>query len=321
MQSVRLAFPVSLLLMAATLAASAPAAPTAGSALTLPAGTLIDAAVVRPLWSKLAAPGAGIYAQTTFPVTVDGRIAIPPGTYVEGTIEKLTRPTRRSQRAVIEVLFTQIVFANGYVALLPPLPAGANGVAAAEAPIHSSAGPSASPSAGSANAPSLIDVTIQATTSNDLLLDNGAAIDVTLAAPLTLEAAQVAAAAPLSRAPQPGQFKSASLCVPIPGSPGTPGTPGTPDTVIPGTPGTPDTVIPGSDGMPDTVIPGTPATPDTVIPGSPGTPGTPGFPGYSCPAPPMVISCTLVAPAQTAAQQSGANQTDAGDIGKQKKKK
>lgn len=317
MQSVRLAFPVSLLLMAATLAASAPAAPTAGSALTLPAGTLIDAAVVRPLWSKLAAPGAGIYAQTTFPVTVDGRIAIPPGTYVEGTIEKLTRPTRRSQRAVIEVLFTQMVFANGYVVMLPPLPAATNSAAAAQAPIGPSAGPSASPT----DDPSLIDVTVQVTTSNDLLLDNGAPIDVTLAAPLALDAAQVAAAAPLSRAPQPGQFKSASLCVPIPGSPGTPGTPGTPDTVIPGTPGTPDTVIPGSDGMPDTVIPGTPATPDTVIPGSPGTPGTPGFPGYSCPAPPMVISCTLVAPAQTAAQQSGANQTGAGNIGKQKKKK
>jgi hypothetical protein len=74
------------------------------------------------------------------------------------------------------------------------------------------------------------------------------------------------------------QFKSATLCRPIPG------TPGSPDTVIPGTPGTPPTVIPGGPGMPDTVIPGIPGTPSTTIPGSPGTPGT------VCPGPPVVTS-------------------------------
>lgn len=238
----------------------------AGSAVTLPSGTKIEVAVVRPLWANLAAPGAPLYTQSTFPVVAGDRIAIPPGTYLEGTIEKLTRPTRRSKQAVIEVLFRQIIFANGYVVALPPQPAAGSQAAA----------------------PSLIDVTVQATTSNDVLLDNGAPIEVTLAAPLALNAAQVAAAAPLSHAPDPNQFKSASLCRPIAG---TPGTPGSPDTVIPGTPGTPDTVIPGGPGMPDTVIPGTPATPSTVIPGSPGTPGSP---GRACPAPAMVTASTLV---------------------------
>ena len=247
-------------------------ATTGGSTLTLAAGTQIEVAVVRPLWANLAAPGAQIYAQTTFPVVAEDRVAIPPGTYLEGTIEKLTRPTRRTKRAVLEVLFNQIIFANGYVVALPPLPGN----------VQPAAGPEP------AAAPSLIDVTVQVTTSNDVLLDNGAPIEITLAAPLALNAAQVAAAVPLSHAPDPGQLKSASLCRPLAGSPGTPGTP---DTVIPGTPGTPDTVIPGGPGMPDTVIPGTPATPGTVIPGSPGTPG---FPGRACPAPPMVVSSALV---------------------------
>ncbi len=253
--------------------AQAPAAATS-STLTLPSGTKIEVAVVQPLWANLAAPGAQLYAQTTFPVVAEDRVAIPAGTYVEGTIEKLTRPTRRTNRAVIEVLFTQIVFANNYVAALPALPTGeADGTAGG---------------AQNGPAPSLIDITVQVSTSNDVLLDNGAPIEITLAAPLALDASQESTAAPLSHAPVPGQFKSASLCRPIPGSPGTPGTA---DTVIPGTPGTPDTVIPGGPGMPDTVIPGTPATPATVIPG---TPGTPGFSGRPCPAPPMVISSTLV---------------------------
>jgi hypothetical protein len=240
--------------------------------ITLPAGTRIEAAIIRPLWANVAAPGSQLYGQTTFPVILGDRVAIPAGTYVEGTVEKLTRPTRRSNRASIEVLFTQIIFANGYVAPLPPMPVA----------------PAGAVSTAMVDAPSLIDVTVQVSTSNDLFLDNGAPIDITLGSPLALNAQLTTAAAPLSHAPDPGQFKSTTRCRPIAG---TPGTPGTPDTVIPGTPGTPDTVIPGGPGMPDTVIPGTPATPDTVIPG---TPGTPGFPGRSCPAPPMVISSTPV---------------------------
>jgi hypothetical protein len=144
------------------------------------------------------------------------------------------------------------------------------------------------PAANPAPGETLIAITIQVTPANDLLLDNGAEVEMTLGAPLQLDAKQVAQSIPLSRLPQPGQLKSATQCRNIPGSPGTPGTP---DTVIPGSPGTPDITIPGMFGSPDTVIPGTPATPDTVIPGSPGTSGTP---DYICPAKPLVISSTRV---------------------------
>jgi hypothetical protein len=261
---------VSCLFFLAFEAASMAQAPAAASAgITLVPGTKLEVALVRPLWANAAAPGSQIYAQTTFPVVAGDRVIIPAGTYVEGTIEKLTRPTRRSNRAQIEVLFTQIVFANGYVV---PLPASGTAASAQN------------------SAPSLIDVAVQVSPSNDLLLDNGAQVEIMLASPLALDAAQAAAALPLSHAPAPGQFKSASLCRP---TAGTPGTPGTPDTVIPGTPATPDTVIPGGPGMPDTVIPGSPGTPDTVIPGMSGTPGSP---GRSCAGPPMVISSTPVNP-------------------------
>jgi hypothetical protein len=208
-----------------------------------------------------------VYGQTTFPVVVGDRTAIPPGSYVQGIIEKLTRPTRRSKKADLDILLTQIVLANGYVAPLP-----------------------ASTPAGSGNTPpeTLTDVSIQVSADNDLVLDNGAQFEMTLAAPLLLDAKSVAEALPLSQAPTMGNFKSATLCRPIAGDPGTPGSP---DTVIPGSPGTPSTTIPGGPGMPDTVIPGTPATPDTVIPG---TPGSPGSPGRACPASPIVLSSTPI---------------------------
>jgi len=173
------------------------------------------------------------------------------------------------------VLFTQIVFADGYVVALQ---GGTKAASDASSAVRQSS-----------DAETLIAINIQATTGNDLLLDNGADVEMTLEAPLALDSRLTAQAIPLSRAPRPDLMRTASRCTYIPG---TPGTPGTPDTVIPGTPGTPDTVIPGGPGMPDTVIPGTPATPDTVIPG---TPGTPGIPGTVCPPKPLVISCMPVA--------------------------
>jgi hypothetical protein len=243
-------------------------------AITIPADSKIELVVIRPVWAKTAAAGASVYAQTIYPVVVGTRLAIPPGTYVQGTIEKVTRPTRKVNQAEFQILFTKIIFANGYTLALAD-PAGA----AVSQPVA---------------AETLMQVDVQVSTANDLLLDNGTQMEILLGAPLTVDANAVSASVVLSRAPQPGNLKSATLCRPTEGTPGSPGTPGTPDIVIPGSPGTPDTVIPGGPGMPDTVIPGIPATPSTVIPGSPGTPGDPGTAPTYCPNPPLTISSKLV---------------------------
>lgn len=251
-----------------------PAQPTAADApasIVLAAGTKVELLTTRPVWAATAKAGDVFYAQTSYPVVAGTGIAIPAGTYVEGTIVSVTPPTRRTNRAEIEVLFTKIIFANGYVVLLPGDP--------------EAAGTSATAGPQGAAAVTLIAITIQTTAANDLLLDNGADVEMTLAAPLTLDAEQVAEAIPITEALDPRQIKSASQCTPMPGSMGTPGTP---DTVIPGSPGTPSTTIPGGPGMPDITIPGTPATPPTIIPGIPGTPGDPGIP---CPPKPFVLSC------------------------------
>lgn len=182
-------------------------------------------------------------------------MAIPPGTYAQGIIDAVTKPTRKTGTADFQIHFTALIFANGYTVELPASPP------AATATVH-----------------------VQVSYLSDILLDNGSQIEMTLQSPLTLDSENVAVAVRRSKAPPIGPYQSATRCRP------TPGTPGTSDTVIPGTPGTPGTpptVIPGGPGMPDTVIPGspgTPGTPDTVIPGSPGSPG------FVCPGPPIVTS-------------------------------
>jgi len=264
---------------------------TPSPTLTLPAGTKLELALTRPIWAKTAKAGDPIYAEINFPTAAAGKIAIPAGTYVAGEIQAITRPTRKLSRAELSILLSKIVFANGYTVLLP---------AATVVPTIVTAAPASSNLTPPATK---VEVTVEVRTSNDLLLDNGAQIEMTLAAPLALDAKQVALAIPMTRAPGPGSFKSATLCRPTSGFPGSPGTP---DTVIPGTPGTPSITIPGGPGMPDTTIPGTPGTPSITIPGTPGTPDTP---STVCPAAPIVVSSVPIPPSPASSSNTASINT------------
>jgi len=258
---------------------------TAKSRIVIPAGTTVSLALTSPILAKTAKAGDSVYAETAFPVAVSNQMAIPPGTYVQGQIDTLTRPGWLSPHAQFQIHFTKIIFANGYTVELP----GPQKVRTGQPP----AAP-ASPAPGMPLAPAndviaaVANAYVQVSSASDVLLDNGSQIEMVLQVPLRLNAANVSAAVRLSNPAPLAQFKSATRCRP------TPGTPGTPDTVIPGTPGTPgtpDIVIPGAPGMPETVIPGTPATPgtpDTIMPGTPGTPYVP------CPGPPVVTSNSKV---------------------------
>jgi hypothetical protein len=245
-------------------------APTA-STITVPSGTIVSLTLTRAIMAKTAKVGDDVYAESAFPVAVNGQMAIPPGTYVQGQIDTLARPGVFSAHAQFQIHFTKLIFANGYTVFIPSLPGAA---------------PGASPGSPDDVIPAVANPYVDVSARSDVLLDNGAQLDMVLQLPLQLDASSVEGAVKVTRPVQPGRFKSATMCQTIPG------TPGTPDTVIPGTPGTsgtPDTVIPGVDGAPDTVIPGipaTPGTPDTVIPGSPATPDIP------CPGPPVVATNT-----------------------------
>lgn len=200
-------------------------------------------------------------------------MAIPPGTYVEAKIDSLTRPHWLSNHAEIQLHFTKLVFANGYAVELPDVLENLGGNGAASVGT-TSVSPSVDVRAAIAR------IYVEVTSRNDVLLDNGAPIEMLLQTPLSLDPGSVAAAVSRSKPLLFMATKSATKCVPTPPTPGL-------DMVLPGSPGSPDIVIPGVPGMPDTVIPGTPATPPTVVPGSPT------FGGTICPGPPIVISAPI----------------------------
>lgn len=268
----------------------------ANPTITIPAGTKVVLSLTSPVWSKTVQVGDRIFAATAFPVAVDGQMAIPPGTYVEGRIDALKHPTRRKNEAQFQLHFTKLIFVSGYTVLLSDV----SSIEPAAAAPHTVVQPT-TPQAAASNigvpsstlASATASVYIQVSFASDLLLDNGAQFEMDLQSPLSLDARSVALAVRNTPPPQIASYKSSTHCVPRPG------TPGTSDTVIPGTPGTPgtpDTVIPGGPGMPPTVIPGTPSTPGTPPTIIPGTPGTPGF---SCPGPPLVTSGPISGPSTT----------------------
>jgi type IV secretion system protein VirB10 len=67
---------------------------------TIPAGTKIPVALKHAISTKSAREGDPVYAQTTFPLAIDGKIIIPAGTYVQGKIMAVKRPGRVKGRGV-----------------------------------------------------------------------------------------------------------------------------------------------------------------------------------------------------------------------------
>ena len=65
--------------------------------------------------SKNAAPGDKLYLQSVYPVVVSGRILVPPGTYVSGTVTDTKRPGRIKGKGQIRLQFEQMILPNGTI--------------------------------------------------------------------------------------------------------------------------------------------------------------------------------------------------------------
>jgi hypothetical protein len=92
-----------------------PAAPR--EALTIPSGTRVPLTLTNPIRTKSARPGDSIRAVSAFPVTVGTQVMIPPGTYVEGSLEKVLKRNSAGHPA-LQIRFTRMVFVNGYAVAL-----------------------------------------------------------------------------------------------------------------------------------------------------------------------------------------------------------
>jgi len=188
----------------------------------VPAGKEIPLILKQGITTKSARAGDPVYAQTSFPITINNRIVIPPGTFVQGEILCVQRPGRVKGRAELLMNLTSMIFPNGYTIELPgavqgtPGNAGTNGVKDKEGTIagDSSKGKdvgtivnTAIPGAGigaiadegsgkgaaigAASGGVLGLVTVLVTRGPDIELGAGASVEMVLESSLTIEQNQV----------------------------------------------------------------------------------------------------------------------------------
>lgn len=76
-------------------------------------GTRIPLSLINSVSTKHAAEGDRVYLETAFPILADGRIVIPPGSYVAGTITQVKRPGRMKGRGELYLRFDSLTLPNG----------------------------------------------------------------------------------------------------------------------------------------------------------------------------------------------------------------
>jgi hypothetical protein len=100
---------------AGCLTAQEPAPPAAPSpkAYAIEPGTRIPLNLMNAVSTRSAAEGDRIYLETIFPILADGRIVIPPGSYVAGTVTGVKRAGKVKGKAELYVRFDSLTLPNG----------------------------------------------------------------------------------------------------------------------------------------------------------------------------------------------------------------
>jgi hypothetical protein len=76
-------------------------------------GTRIPLSLINSVSTKHSAEGDRVYLETVFPILSDGKIVIPPGSFVSGTITEVKRPGRVKGRGELYLRFDSLTLANG----------------------------------------------------------------------------------------------------------------------------------------------------------------------------------------------------------------
>src|SRR5215471_3753333 len=103
-------FTVSLL---SVLALSAQEANPTPKSFQVEPGTRIPLSLINSVSTKNAAPGERVYLETVFPILVESRIVIPPGSWVMGTITEVKRPGKIKGRGEFHLRFDSLTLPNG----------------------------------------------------------------------------------------------------------------------------------------------------------------------------------------------------------------
>jgi hypothetical protein len=219
---------------------------TAPSTVTIPAGTRVMMVLKSPLHTTSGTAGSGLYLETLFPVVQDNGVVIPTRTQVQGVVESDERPGHVKRTSEFHFRFTTLIFPNNRVVpingvlqsipgarnirsrrdkggTLEPVdqaekvitPAAASAVGGAILGAHRGFGIGLLPGAGLGAALGLGAVLLKR--GDEINLARGSSVEMVLAAPFTLEQAQIAQnarSAPESRLlndfPQNAQVENAA---------------------------------------------------------------------------------------------------------------
>ncbi len=102
----------ALLILPSAVFAAEVDAPAAGPAVTVTPGTKIPLSMINSISTKHAAEGDRVYLETVFPIMVNGRMVIPPGSYVAGTVTQVKRAGRVKGKAELYIRFDSLTLPN-----------------------------------------------------------------------------------------------------------------------------------------------------------------------------------------------------------------
>ena len=111
-------------------AATAPAdaalsAPKPGSTVEVPSGTSLPLVLHNGISTHSAKVGDPVYFETLFPIMINGRVAIPAGSYVSGEVTESKRPGRVKGRGELMIKLNTLILTNGYMVSLNAVPRSA----------------------------------------------------------------------------------------------------------------------------------------------------------------------------------------------------
>ena len=93
----------------------------------VPAGTRVPLVMINSISSKHSEPGDPVYLESVYPVVVGGRVMIPAGTNVSGTVMHSKRPGRVKGRGQLGIRLDQMILPNGVIRDLSGRPGALDG--------------------------------------------------------------------------------------------------------------------------------------------------------------------------------------------------
>jgi len=102
-----------------------PAAAKPSATVEVPTGTSIPLVLHNAISTHSAKTGDPVYFETLFPIMINGKVAIPAGSYVNGEVTESKRAGRVKGRAELMIKLNTLILPNGYMVNLNAMPRNA----------------------------------------------------------------------------------------------------------------------------------------------------------------------------------------------------